>query len=173
MLQDLVTLFEGDYIEIGTAYGSSAILAALANPSAVVHCIDPMDGMYGNKRVDIQTGIWPSPELLERNCQEYGIEFGKRVILFQQRHPPLPEALADKQFGVGYIDGDHSKAGCIADYEGLKDRCECLIFDNYEKPAVRAGVKHALNEGWEIIREVTEFNKAKRDYQMVAIVRSS
>jgi len=172
LLQNMVRTYVGDYVEIGTAYGSSAILAALANPKMTVHCIDPMDGMYGKNKIDIQTGYHPSPELLEWNCMQYDIEYGKRVILHRQKHPPFPKAIADLQFGVGYIDGDHSVAGCIADYEGLKDRCQCLIFDNYEKGSVKKGVKPALAAGWNLIERVAESSGNKQPYQMVAIVRS-
>ncbi len=175
MLRDLVRAYMGwDYVEIGTAYGSSAILVALTNPNITVHCIDPMDGMYGVVDAMTPDGIFPTPEILEKNCQEHGIKYGTRVVLHQQKHPPFPEAIKDHRFGVGYVDADHSREGCLADFNGLKDRCQCLVFDNYEKGSVRWAVKQAVAEGWEIIRQAAEPNpeSKQRVYRMAAIVRS-
>ncbi len=173
LLQKMVQQYVGDYVEIGTAYGSSAILAALANPEITVHCIDPMDGMYGTNQVDIRTGKFPTPELLEENCSDNGIEYGTRVVLHQQKHPPFPEAIVDHQFGVGYIDADHSREGCLQDYHGLRDWCQCLIFDNYEKGSVRWVVGQALKDGWEIEKEVSEKHPdaKSRVYRMIALKR--
>ena len=134
---------QGDYIEIGTLFGASACLAGF-HCKGEVHCIDPLGGYYGAGRKDKSTGLLPTPEIVIHNWEQCGHD-PERLHIHQQINPPFPEELKDKRFDVGFIDGDHTFAGCLADWMALKDRVDkFIIFDNAEKEEVRIVIEMAV-----------------------------
>lgn len=98
------------WMEIGTLWGGSAILAALANPRLSVICIDPMTGYYGEQDSWIpderapQGLRKPSTKTLRANLVLFGIE--DRVRLIERSSIPWPAA-GLRVDGI-LIDGDHS-----------------------------------------------------------------
>lgn len=141
-----------DYIEIGTLFGGSAILAGL-QCSGKVYCIDPLDGYYGTGNPD-SSQVLPSVEIVKENWARFGLD-PERLVIFPHKHPPFPPELKDKRFDVAYIDGDHTFEGCRADWLALKDRVnKYIIFDNTEKESVRRVFEEAQQQGWEFAEEV-------------------
>lgn len=145
LLQEAVIQYQGDYIEIGTLYGGTLVLAAMLC-NFDVYAVDPLDGYYRPGKVDKLTGLVPSKDIVMGNLKM----FGEDATIFTQKTPPLPLELENHQFGVGFIDGDHTYRGCLADYQELKNLCRCLVFDNTEKGAVRKVVEKAVREGWTV-----------------------
>ncbi len=143
LLQETVARVGGDYIEIGTLFGGTAILAAMMGVGKV-YAIDPVDGYYNPGQVDKTTMLVPSVAIFEENMRRFGVE----VTLFPHKHPPWPDAIKNNRFGIGFIDGDHGLRGAQLDYRALRSRCECIIFDNVEKPAVQTVVDEATAAGW-------------------------
>lgn len=148
LLQEMILKYSGDYVEIGSLFGGSLVLAALVCEGDV-YAIDPLNGYYRPGKKDATTGLMPSKEIILENLETFGV--GGTV--FAQKHPPWPEALKDHQFGVGFIDGDHTYEGCRADYNELKSRCRCLVLDNYEKPTIIEVVREIKEDGWRIVGE--------------------
>lgn len=157
LLQETVAEFPGDYIEIGTLYGGTAILAAMAC-TGDVYAIDPMDGYYQTGRRDSAAQMIPSIQIFERNLTTFGVN----VTLFPHKHPPWPGALANHYFGVGFIDGDHTYEGARADYLALRNRCDCIIFDNTEKPEVLKAATEAEEDGWNVLEHLEYTHKTGR-----------
>jgi len=98
------------YIEIGTRWGGSAIVAGLAG--CEVHCIDPWE--YPDKPPSRQT----TPEDVKANWISAGLDPSK-LFLYQQRHPPWPEAIKNRVFDIGMIDGAHELDQILLDMDGM------------------------------------------------------
>jgi predicted O-methyltransferase YrrM len=142
-----------DYIEIGTLFGGSAIIAGL-NCSGKVCCIDPLDGYYGTGKPD-DCGILPTAAIVEENWAKFGLA-PERLEIFQHKHPPFPPSLKDKRFDVAYIDGGHKYEETMADWLALKDKVDkYIIFDNTEKePVSRVFAEAQKSEDWEFVEEI-------------------
>ena len=106
------------YVEIGTRFGGSAIAAGLAG--CEVHCIDHFE--YPNKQPDDQS----TPEMVMRNWENAGIDLDK-LHIYQQRHPPWPQAIEDQKFDIGMIDGTHTEEACRLDWEAMRARINGYI----------------------------------------------
>ncbi len=149
LLQETIREYGSPYIEIGTLYGGTAILAALMGVR--VYAIDPMDGYNTTGNRDPINNLTPVRAILERNLDYFGVQ----ISMFEHRHPPFPKALKDFSFGVGLIDGRHDLESALADYDALKGRCDCLVFDNTEVRGVAEVVEQAYSEGWILKSTVT------------------
>lgn len=140
-----------DYLEIGTLFGGSAVLAG-QHCSGDVYCIDPLDGYYRSGEPDPICGLIPDPGIVIGNWVAAGLDL-ERLHLRLVRTPPLPDdipALVD----AAYIDGDHTVEGCMADWLLLQDRVsKYIIFDDIDKPSVRHVFQvaaEAKDSGWEL-----------------------
>ena len=139
----------GDYIEIGTLFGGSAILAG-KYCKGHVYCIDPLDGYYAKGRVDKGTNLLPSPKIVRENWESFGLDLD-RLHIYAHKHPPWPEELKNKRFDIGYIDGEHTHEAAMQDWDALKDRVDkYIIFDNTEKRGVMDAFEEAVQHpDWE------------------------
>ena len=99
------------YVEIGSMWGSSAIVAGYA-VSGEVHCIDPFKGRAQLKHV---VDNWE---------QHHDIE---RLTIHKQKNPPFPVSIEARKFDVGLIDGDHDVPAVWKDWFALKDRINHII----------------------------------------------
>ena len=130
------------YVEIGTRWGGSAIVAGLAG--CEVHCIDPWE--YPEKRIPDQTTL----EDVRNNWKHAGLDPYK-LRLHQNRHPPWPEAIQEMNFDIGMIDGEHTEEQCRLDWEGMKAHVsKYVLFHDISKSAVRKVFLAAVEEPeWE------------------------
>jgi len=147
LLMECVAETTGDYIEIGSAVGGSAIMASMAmkkvNRSGYIFCIDPFGGSNELEGTDIRyQAFW-------LNILHYKLQ--QRVIAFKQMHPPWPLSMHFHQFSVGLIDGDHNGDGPGRDAAALDNRVlNYLLFDNAENKYVSDTVDRLLDAGkWE------------------------
>ena len=129
------------WLEIGTLWGGSCLLVALANPSLKVICVDPMIGYYGEK--DKDANMTPSIEAFYENLRRFDVV--ERVTLLQQESSPFPDVFADCIF----IDGAH-------DYDSVKhdmqSACEhakryILCHDTNDENILRA-IQDGITPQW-------------------------
>jgi hypothetical protein len=165
LLMEYVEKTEGDYIEIGSAFGGSAIMAGLAmgDRPGTVFCIDPFMGT-NEFVVDARLiAFWA-------NIKEHGLE--QRVIAYKQVHPPFPISIHFHKFSVGLIDGDHHKLAPMRDFLALGMKVtDYLLFDNTEKHPVSEAVILASRRGWETDRVVDYISYDDGEHRQITGMR--
>ena len=160
---------DGDHLEIGTLYGGSAILIALAKLKAglkgSVYCVDPLDGYYGGKD---QSGVRVSPEQVRFNAEMCGVN--KWINLIQAYSQPWPKLLDSRTFVSAYIDGDHWNGTPLKDWMSVKDIVSgYVVFDNYDIEHLDVMLTCDLHAGmdpeWEVVlqEEITFIVKRIHD----------
>jgi len=152
----------GDYVEIGSAVGGSAIMAGMAMDKTerpgTVFCIDPFGG--GNEL----DGIDMMLRLFWNNLLKFDLQ--QRVIAFKQCHPPFPMPIWYHTFSVGLIDGCHTGNSPLIDFRQLNKRVtKYLLFDNTEKEDVLTAIKKATqdNSNWEEYKSIEYESTWKED----------
>jgi len=133
--QTVVYAGPGNYVETGTLFGASALVAALTKRKfdieGMVYCVDPLDGYYGTGNNDM-SGILPTPEVLMENAKKYGVE--DRIVYVAKKSIPFPKELDGLQFSMAFIDGDHWKDAPTQDWDNLsKATSKYVMFDNYDR----------------------------------------
>jgi len=145
LLMECVANTDGDYIEIGAAFGGSAILAAkaMSERPGTVYCID---NFLGVNMLESMDAVWVA---FWRNIISHGVE--QRVVAFNQSHPPFPDPIHFHEFSVGLIDGDHLGEGPLKDFLSLDSRVtDYLLFDNSDQEPIEITVQAAIKGGdWE------------------------
>lgn len=130
----------GDVLEIGSAFGYSAIVMALAG--ARVAAVDP------------HTWVPDSLAGMERNLAAYGVS--SRVFIVAGSSAPVMSEFAEAgtRFGLVFIDGDHSAAAVRADVAGalkiLRPGGVLAVHDHGEDcccPGVRQALDEAFPDG--------------------------
>lgn len=137
----------GDHVEIGTLWGGTAIIAALAKRMAGipgrVFTIDTMGsgGFWtasGDPGADNKT---PSPDIIKENLERLGVDDIVVPIRADSKTIPLPTIRPVSVF----IDGDHEYPGAIADWKYAQKYCQRFIAFHDYLPEY-AGVYKAVNE---------------------------
>lgn len=166
ILMECVNKSSGNYIEIGSAVGGSAIMAgiAMSNRAGNVFCIDPFGG---NNELD-------GPDVVLQqfwfNIVQAGLQ--QRVIAFKQYHPPFPLPIWYHTFSVGLVDGCHVAGAPLVDFKQLDKRVtKYLLFDNVEKKDVLDAVNKATQEdsNWEEYKSI-EYESNWKGNKMVKFV---
>jgi hypothetical protein len=117
---------EGDYIEIGSLYGGSAITAALTKKEF------KLDGRI--------LCIEPSQRDIFTHADQFGVS-----DLIDLIEAPSNEVMLNKTFACGFIDGDHRSPHPINDFIRINKRVtNYIIFDDYDKS--EPGVVSAVHE---------------------------
>ena len=123
-----------DVLEIGSAYGYSAVLMALTG--AHVTAVDP------------HTWIGGSLPTMEANLDAYGVA-GQVEIVRDHSVPALARmAAAGESFGLVFIDGDHSAQAVRADVAAAMTVLApggILAVHDYGEDCCCAGVREALD----------------------------
>ena len=131
----IVEAGDGNYIEIGTLYGGSAVLAALVkqthNQTGRVYAIDPMIGYYGGLDCVDGAKVDPSEAHFRKNLEIFSVD----VNLIIAKSDPWP--LSHVKAAVILIDGDHSSQAVSADWQNAKRHAERFIaLHDYGNPNV-------------------------------------
>ena len=165
LLMDCVARTDGDYIEIGSAFGGSAIMAGMAmgDGPGTVYCIDNFLGVNRLESIDaVYNGFW-------ENVIRF--ELQQRIVAFNQSHPPFPEPIHFHKFSVGLIDGDHLGEGPLKDFLGLDSRVtDYLLFDNAELEPVSATINAAISAGDWIEYKAVEYKSTIGDEKISRFV---
>jgi len=112
------------YVEVGTKWGGSAIVAGLAG--CEVHCIDHWE--YPDR--DPETVA--TPDAVLENWKAAGLD-RKMLHLHVHRHPPWPEALEHRLFDIGLIDGSHQDDMALKDFEAMKSHVtKYILFHDFD-----------------------------------------
>ncbi len=144
ILTQMICYCEGDHLEIGSAFGASAIAAVLAmkfiNRDGKVVCIDPMEGDLALS----QDGMfW-------ENVKALGME--DRIEFHQQKSQPYP--LGDRKFGSALIDGDHSTECVTEDWKNVSKvtLSHIMLHDYGQIYTVRRAVRDVVlpDENWAV-----------------------
>lgn len=127
----------GDYVEIGTWFGASALVTALTKKrlgvAGTVTCVDPFSGpsprFYQAYRM-----AQPSKEAVLESAEKLEVELD---IIARPSHP-WPMELEGQTWTVGYIDGDHRFPHPGLDAAVLSNKVtQALAFDDFG-PNMRA-----------------------------------
>ena len=147
LLMECVDKVKGDYIEIGSGMGGSAIMAVEAGAERIFS-IDPFIGFT------VFDGVDPYHDTFLHNIATFNLL--QKVFLFRQYTPPFPEALYFHGFRVGLIDGCHLGDGPMKDFLELDPRVtDYLLFDNSEIVDVKRVIDWVLAVGdWEEYKTV-------------------
>ena len=158
----------GNYIEFGSLFGGSAIVAAITMEEfqleGHIYGVDPFNGYYKGTLNDsgdpvysgdndIVTGIPITLEQSLENAKMFGVE--DRVTFIKAHSVPLPLEVSNKTFSVALIDGDHWNEGPLNDFVAInKLVTDYIVFDNYNMTAVNYAVEYAVSCGeWVVCLE--------------------
>ncbi len=156
MLRFVAEAGGGNYLEIGTLFGGSAIAVALLkkemSQSGVVVCIDPLDGyykIYGSG--EDKSGFEVTPKTLFSNIDKFGV--GNRVLVMKAYSQDCINM--GIEFSTAYIDGDHQHGMPWWDWTLVKDKIsKYVIFDNWDDkhPQVQEACEEASNDSeWKCV----------------------
>ena len=136
----------GDYVEIGTWFGCSALVVALVKKRAgidgSVTCIDPFTGPSPIFYQAYQYAQ-PSKEQVLANAEKLDVE----LSIIDKPSNPWPKELEGRAWTMGYIDGDHRYPHPQMDFEDLSHRVtKFLVFDDFSPNhrAVEMVISNAL-----------------------------
>ena len=125
---------DGDYIEVGSLYGGSAITAALTKKEfklgGDVFCIDP------------------HPRNIYKQAESFGVN--DRIIVYSGLLEEFLEK-SEGKFSCAFIDGDHRPPHPLEDAQRLFGRLNgYLIFDDYDKSeiGVQKAVERIIHMHW-------------------------
>jgi predicted O-methyltransferase YrrM len=96
-------------LEIGSAHGYSAIVMALAGAGHVT-AVDNHSGA---------TWLGDTRAIMESNLNAYGVAGQVTIVAADSRDALAGLAEQGQRFGLVFIDGDHSRAGLLADIDGV------------------------------------------------------
>lgn len=150
LAQMIVMAKHADHAEIGSLFGGSAIVAALAKVEfglcGDIYCIDPLN-IRDNPMPDAISGVLATKEVIMENAEKYGVE--NRIHVVAKPSDPFP---LEKTFGTAYVDGDHWNDMPWTDWSNLRRRVSYMVmFDDYcyGKPeVVRACIMAASDPEW-------------------------
>jgi len=136
----------GDHIDLGTLWGGTAILAALAKKEAGseghVYTVDYMRGGYwdsGDPSVGMQK---PSEAAIHANLASFEAEKLVTVVKADTHPWPLPDVKPSSVL----IDCDHSYEGCKRDWEKVRSlHPELVAFHDYNAKT-HPGVARVVDE---------------------------
>ena len=140
----------GDYLEIGTWRGTSAIIAAKTKEeygiSGNIVCVDHFKGYTNENSALIRSQA-------EDTMKKYGV-FDK-IEIFEQPSRPMPLELKTRTFACALIDGNHWKENPYLDFLEIESLVEnYIMFDDYDdehKDVMDAVERASKSENWSLV----------------------
>lgn len=138
---------EGNYLEIGVYHGETFFAIAKANPTKMVHGIDPFisDGWTGQYRGTILSEA-------EKDCEEK-MKSHDNAVIFTMTSREFSELLIDRKkmnISVVFIDGSHWLENVQVDVKLAMDligeKKGFIIFDDLNLKGVRDGIQEACQK---------------------------
>lgn len=137
LVQMVLNARHGNHVEIGTLFGGSAAIVALAkkdfNSRGTITCIDPLDGKMKDR-----DGAVATAETFWENMEAFGV--ADMVELVQEKSDPWP---VSGRWATGYLDGNHWENLPIRDAMFMRRHCSyAVMIDDYcmGKPEVHDAV---------------------------------
>lgn len=138
---------KGDYLEIGTWRGASAVVAAKVKEEygigGRIVCIDHFRGYKNLPSVKHEA---------ESTMKKYEVD--DMIDIYERASRPLPAELKERRFRCAFIDGDHWGDNPYLDFLEIKDLVtDYIMFDDWDEahPSVMVAVEKAGNTpGWHI-----------------------
>ena len=136
LIAQCLSLSDGPHLEIGTRFGSTALLASMFTKNRIT-CIDPMQYLKDSWFSDRYLG---DVDTWRENIDSWRLK--DRVDLVVAMSHPLPVV---GPFATVYLDGDHTFKGAFADFQSVKDiTTDFIIWDDLEKESVYEAFMEAL-----------------------------
>lgn len=141
-----VAAVPGDYVELGTLWGGTAVLAALAkmraNVTGHVYTVDFMRGGYWDSGDPSCPGMTPTEGAIYDNLGRFGVE--ERVTVVKASSYPWPLPATVKPSSV-LIDCGHDYENCLRDWQSVRALFpEYVAFHDYSERY--PGVSQVVNE---------------------------
>jgi len=131
LIGQALTYRPGVYLEIGSRFGGSAIIALQFTEEVV--CIDPW---YEQEFCDVMVTLGREDQVT-------------KIVKYSMDVKRLPK----KVYTVGFIDGLHTMQSCMNDLDLMKNRVsDHIILDDYNIAAVRRSVRKFIweNPRWHV-----------------------
>lgn len=140
-LLEQIAAIPGDHIDLGTLWGGTAILAALAKQQAgvkgKVYTVDFMQGGYWADGDPSAGGQRPSEAAIRGNLEKFGLV--DQVTLIKAASDPWPVPASVHPTSV-LIDCDHTYEGCFRDWKAVRAlRPQFVAFHDFN-PVTHPGV---------------------------------
>ena len=155
LLRGLCNLNDIDlYLEIGTLWGGTAIIAALAGAKKVI-TIDSMDGIRWREPDPFYPDELVTKERILRNFYEFGVEDIIELVHAKSYPFPLKNIYPD----ITLIDGGHD-GEVLQDWESVKDITKKVILIHDYQVGHLPMVTHVVDvlvkadPNWELIEKV-------------------
>jgi cephalosporin hydroxylase len=152
LYEAIVAAGPGDYLEIGTLWGGTAVFAALVKQergiAGRVFTIDTMTGApwwtVGDKAYHREV---TTVDAVRENMVRFGVEGTVVPVRADSRTVPLPTIRPV----VALVDGDHAFDGAVADLLYATSVCQRYIlvhdYETQQWPGVALAVKDVLGKG--------------------------
>ena len=173
VLMECVAGTTGDYVEIGSAWGGSAVMAGMAMEAVgrpgIIVCIDPF-----TREVALEGSDQRLKQFWDTMIH---YDLHQRVFAFKQYSPPFPLAAYYHIYSVSLIDGNHFGDAPGDDFNVLTKRTtDYMLFDNAEIEAVGDTIDIILEttKQWEEYKRVeykSPFYKEEKWNTFVALRR--
>lgn len=142
-----ITAIPGDHVDLGTLWGGTAVLAALAKQRAEapghIYTIDFMRGGYWATGDPSRGGLVPSEATIHQNLSLFGIS-GRVTVIKAPSHPwPLPEDVLPTSV---LIDCDHSYEGCLRDWNKVRSLTPLFVAFHDYNAKTHPGVAKVVDE---------------------------
>lgn len=132
-----------EVLEIGTLFGVNATvfhdMLGTSGNHVTQTLVDLFEGYYGSDKPDQYTGLVVSEELVDNNLRRAGADEGDfRLIKGDSLSTEVVEQVADRQYDLVLIDGDHSYEGVSGDFQRywpLVKPGGFLLIDDYGAPS--------------------------------------
>jgi len=162
------TAIAGDHIDIGTLWGGTAILAALAKRDAgkigMTYTIDPMIGGWWDSE-DPAVKLRPTNEIVQENFDRFHLHDSIKLIKKPASPWPLPSKVKPTSI---LIDGDHRYEAVATDWTNAsRIATKYIIFHDYGS-ANHPGVQKIVDD---IVRHDPLWREVKQDDSLIVFER--
>jgi len=125
---------DGDYIEFGSLYGASAVLASLIknkyNIAGIVMCVDPLDGYYGREQDPVTPDVPVDQATFWHNVDTFDVK--DRIRLSMVKSSDFRN-IYDNIYSIGFVDGNHWGTAPLKDIRWMqKNVTSHIVVDNYD-----------------------------------------
>lgn len=131
----------GDHVELGTLWGGTAVLAALAKAragvSGQIYTVDFMKGGYWDHGDPTCPGLRPSEQAIYDNLHRFGVAERVTVVKACSYPWPLPDSVRPSTV---LIDCGHSYEDCLRDWQNVRALAPHFVAFHDYNPAIYPGV---------------------------------